>query len=86
MTDSFMMYTCAALFFHSYHWILMSLTGKGKSSEKAEDGPSKNEMHRVVVDILKKVDFNTVSNVFFSAISFFFQHNHFLNIFFIYIS
>ncbi|XP_014507130.1 protein DEK [Vigna radiata var. radiata] len=35
--------------------------GKGKSSEKAEDGPSKNEMHRVVVDILKKVDFNTAT-------------------------
>ncbi|XP_047167428.1 DEK domain-containing chromatin-associated protein 1-like [Vigna umbellata] len=35
--------------------------GKGKRSEKAEDGPSKNEMHRVVVDILKKVDFNTAT-------------------------
>ncbi|WVZ26150.1 hypothetical protein V8G54_004694 [Vigna mungo] len=35
--------------------------GKGKSSEKAEDGPSKDEMHRVVVDILKKVDFNTAT-------------------------
>jgi len=42
----------------------MSLAGKGKGSEKAKSGPSKKEMHQVVVDILKKVDFNTVSNVF----------------------
>jgi len=43
----------------------MSLAGKGKSSEKVKSGPSKKEMHRVVVDILKKVDFNTVSTFFF---------------------
>ncbi|QCD84993.1 protein DEK-like [Vigna unguiculata] len=35
--------------------------GKGRSSEKAKSGPSKDEMHRVVVDILKKVDFNTAT-------------------------
>ncbi|KAL9329877.1 hypothetical protein ACSQ67_004880 [Phaseolus vulgaris] len=35
--------------------------GKGKSSEKVKSGPSKKEMHRVVVDILKKVDFNTAT-------------------------
>jgi len=65
---------------HSYPSILMSLAGKGRSSEKAKSGPSKDEMHRVVVDILKKVDFNTVSNVLLSAIScfFFLKHNDFL--------
>lgn len=42
----------------------MSIAGKGKSSEKAKAEPSKVEMHRVAVDILKEVDFNKVSNVF----------------------
>ncbi|KAL5188723.1 11-beta-hydroxysteroid dehydrogenase 1B [Glycine soja] len=39
--------------------------GKGKSSEKAKAEPSKVEMHRVAVDILKEVDFNkaTLSDI-----------------------
>ena len=51
----FFIFTCS---------ILMSIAGKGKSSEKAKAEPSKVEMHRVAVDILKEVDFNKVSNVF----------------------
>lgn len=35
--------------------------GKGKSSKKAKAEPSREEMHAVVVDILKKVDFNTAT-------------------------
>ncbi|XP_030477177.2 DEK domain-containing chromatin-associated protein 1-like isoform X1 [Syzygium oleosum] len=35
--------------------------GKGKSSKKAKAEPSRKEMHAVVVDILKKVDFNTAT-------------------------
>ncbi|CAJ1937530.1 unnamed protein product [Sphenostylis stenocarpa] len=39
--------------------------GKGKSSDQDKAGPSKKEMHRVVVDILKEVDFNkaTLSDI-----------------------
>lgn len=37
--------------------------GKGKSSKKAKVEPSREDMHAVVVDILKEVDFNTVSNI-----------------------
>ncbi|KAJ1377955.1 Transferase [Sesbania bispinosa] len=36
--------------------------GKGKSSKKAKAEPSREDMHAVVVDILKEVDFNTVLN------------------------
>lgn len=36
--------------------------GKSKSSKKAKTEPSREEMHAVVVDILKDVDFNTVSS------------------------
>lgn len=42
----------------------MPMAGKGKSSKKAKLEPSRDEMHAVVVDILKEVDFNTVSNAF----------------------
>ncbi|KAI3435266.1 DEK_C domain-containing protein [Psidium guajava] len=35
--------------------------GKGKSSKKPKAEPSREEMHAVVVDILKKVDFNTAT-------------------------
>lgn len=34
---------------------------KGKNSKKAKAEPTKEEMHAVIVDILKRVDFNTVS-------------------------
>lgn len=35
--------------------------GKGKTSKKAKPEPSREEMHAVVVDILKQVDFNTAT-------------------------
>ncbi|THF94858.1 hypothetical protein TEA_007067 [Camellia sinensis var. sinensis] len=35
--------------------------GKGKASKKAKPEPSKEEMHAVVVNILKEVDFNTAT-------------------------
>lgn len=35
--------------------------GKDKTQKKAKAGPTREEMHAVVVDMLKKVDFNTVS-------------------------
>ncbi|XP_030542284.1 DEK domain-containing chromatin-associated protein 1-like isoform X5 [Rhodamnia argentea] len=35
--------------------------GKGKSSKKPKAEPGREEMHAVVVDILKKVDFNTAT-------------------------
>ncbi|KAJ7945671.1 Protein DEK [Quillaja saponaria] len=35
--------------------------GKSKSSKKAKKEPSREEMHAVVVDILKEVDFNTAT-------------------------
>ncbi|KAB5532172.1 hypothetical protein DKX38_018842 [Salix brachista] len=35
--------------------------GKAKSNEKAKAEPTRQEMHAVVVNILKEVDFNTVS-------------------------
>lgn len=34
--------------------------GKVKASKAAKSGPSKEELHAVVSDILKEVDFNTV--------------------------
>lgn len=34
---------------------------EGKSSKKAKKEPTREEMHAVVVNILKEVDFNTVS-------------------------
>jgi len=40
----------------------MSTIGKSKSNKKAKTEPTKQDMHAVVVDILKEVDFNTVSN------------------------
>lgn len=42
----------------------MLLLGKGKTSKKVKPEPTGEEMHAVVVDILKQVDFNTVSNAF----------------------
>ncbi|XP_012439020.1 DEK domain-containing chromatin-associated protein 1 isoform X1 [Gossypium raimondii] len=36
-------------------------TGKGKSSKKPKAEPSREEINEVVVDILKKVDFNTAT-------------------------
>lgn len=42
----------------------MPLAGKGRRSKKAKKEPSREDMHAVVVDILKEVDFNTVSNAF----------------------
>lgn len=45
--------------------------GNGTPSKKAKPEPSKEEMHVVVADILKKVDFNTVcALVFFLFIGF----------------
>lgn len=38
------------------------MIGKGKTSKKAKSEPTRGEMHAVVVDILKEVDFNTVSS------------------------
>lgn len=35
---------------------------KGKTSKKAKAEPTKEDVHAVIVDILKEVDFNTVSN------------------------
>lgn len=44
----------------------VGVIGKGKTSKKAKAEPTREEMHAVVVDILKKVDFNTVSyNAYF---------------------
>jgi len=40
----------------------MSTVGKSKGNKKAKTEPTKHDMHAVVVDILKEVDFNTVSN------------------------
>ncbi|TXG54414.1 hypothetical protein EZV62_019670 [Acer yangbiense] len=37
------------------------LTRKGRSSKKAKSEPTREEMHAVVVDILKEVDFNTAT-------------------------
>lgn len=37
------------------------IPGKGKNSKKVKNEPSREEMHEVVVNILKQVDFNTVS-------------------------
>lgn len=36
--------------------------GKAKSTKKLKAEPTRQEMHVVVVDILKEVDFNTVSD------------------------
>lgn len=44
-------------------FFLMPMVGKGKSSKKAKAEPSREDMHAVVVDILKEVDFNTVSDI-----------------------
>ena len=38
--------------------------GKGKNSKKSKAEPSRKEMHAVIVDILKEVDFNTVRNFY----------------------
>jgi hypothetical protein len=38
--------------------------GKGQTRKKAKAEPSREEMHAVVVEILKEVDFNTVSSAF----------------------
>lgn len=45
---------------------LSIILGKGKSSKKAKKEPSREEMHEVVVNILKQVDFNTVSTKIWS--------------------
>ncbi|TKY73679.1 DEK protein [Spatholobus suberectus] len=37
------------------------MIGKGKSNKKAKAEPTKQDMHAVVVDILKEVDFNTAT-------------------------
>lgn len=36
---------------------------KAKTSKKAKAEPTKEDVHAVIVDILKEVDFNTVSYV-----------------------
>lgn len=41
--------------------------GNGTPSKKAKPEPSKEEMHAVVADILKKVDFNTVCPLLFTS-------------------
>ncbi|KAL8217483.1 hypothetical protein R6Q57_020856 [Mikania cordata] len=42
--------------------------GKGKTNKKAKADPTNEEMHAVVVSILKEVDFNTVSQTHDSSI------------------
>ena len=44
-------------------------SGKGKTGKKAKPEPSREEMHAVVVDILKQVDFNTVSSASYPGIA-----------------
>ncbi|KAK1363290.1 hypothetical protein POM88_038851 [Heracleum sosnowskyi] len=46
--------------------------GNGTQAKKAKPEPSKEEMHAVVADILKKVDFNTACPLVFSLFSAFF--------------
>ncbi|KAG5049425.1 hypothetical protein JHK85_010528 [Glycine max] len=41
---------------------LSDTKGKSKSNKKAKAEPTKQDMHAVVVDILKEVYFNTISN------------------------
>ncbi|KAH6799215.1 hypothetical protein C2S51_035699 [Perilla frutescens var. frutescens] len=41
--------------------VLKKDQGEGKSSKKAKKGPTREEMHSVVVNILKEVDFNTAT-------------------------
>ncbi|KAG7023050.1 Protein DEK [Cucurbita argyrosperma subsp. argyrosperma] len=41
--------------------ILVEERGKGKNSKKVKKEPSREEMHEVVVNILKQVDFNTAT-------------------------
>jgi len=56
-------YDCFLLFLILFtRCFLMSTIGKSKSNKKAKTEPTKQDMHAVVVDILKEVDFNTVSN------------------------
>ena len=57
-------YACFPLLFVLTHCILTPTAGKSNSSKKAKAEPSREDMHAVVVDMLKEVDFNTVSNVF----------------------
>lgn len=47
--------------------------GNGTPSKKAKPEPSKEEMHAVVAEILKKVDFNTVCPLLFSPFIVFFK-------------
>ena len=46
--------------FSNYLKLWMNLV-KGKTSKKAKAEPTKEDVHAVIVDILKEVDFNTVS-------------------------
>lgn len=46
------------------NYVYVQQLGKAKSGRKAKAEPSREDMHAVVVDILKEVDFNTVSLVF----------------------
>lgn len=50
-----------------FFFFLLLNSGKSNTSKKAKAGPSREEIHEVVVKILKEVDFNTVS------VSFYFQ-------------
>lgn len=54
------------IFLEQLSWVPIWV-GKGKASKKAKPEPTKEELHAVVVDILKKVDFNTVSGTLFLA-------------------
>lgn len=49
-----------------FYFLLLN-SGQSNTSKKAKAGPSREEIHEVVVKILKEVDFNTVS------VSFYFQ-------------
>lgn len=41
--------------------IFLHVLVKAKTSKKAKAEPTKEDVHAVIVDILKEVDFNTVS-------------------------
>lgn len=47
---------------------ISNMAGKQKSTKAAAKQPSREEMHSVVADMLKEVDFNTVSTKYNQSI------------------